>query len=150
MRFISYRDVGSKRASTRSVGAGSAGIEGYIEGKASSTATALSKATRPKTIRVLVAKKKTASLQSGQCELEGIGQLWLAKTHSISSPSQICNPSFVPDSMTHVPRLNANVSIIQRYRVGSATGKSVFNRGRPTISWYAKLLILSVMALSVR
>lgn len=75
MRFISYSDAGSRRASTRSVGAGSAGIEGYVEGNASSTATALSKATRPKTIRVLVAKKKTASLRLGQCELDRIGSL---------------------------------------------------------------------------
>ena len=68
-RFISYRDAGSRRAFTSSAGEGSAGIEGYMEEKASSIATALSKAISPKTIRVLVAKKKTASLRFGQCEL---------------------------------------------------------------------------------
>lgn len=75
MRFMSYCDAGSRRAFTSSVGGGSAGIEGYVEGKASSIATALSKAINPKTMRVLVAKKKTASLRVGQHELRRVNAL---------------------------------------------------------------------------
>lgn len=50
-------------------------------------------------------------------------------SYSISSPFQRCHPSFVPDSITHVPLFNARVSTIQRYRVGRTMGIRVLERG---------------------
>lgn len=52
-------------------------------------------------------------------------------------------PSFVPDSITHVPLFNANVSTIQRYNVGAKIGRKVLDFGRPMSSWYARLLFPS-------
>lgn len=87
-------------------GGGIGGGFGNICGKAHKMDKALSKATCPNTINMLVTKKNRAS--------------------SISSPSQRWTPNFVPWFMTQVPLFNANVSTIQRYNVGSKIGTAVF------------------------
>jgi hypothetical protein len=93
------------------MGEGHAGITGNRDGKACRIASALSKAMRPKTTNTLVIKKKNAS--------------------SISRPFQTCNPDFVPDSMTQVPRLNAMVSTIHKYKVCITIGTKELVRGSP-------------------
>lgn len=59
-------------------------------------------------------------------------------TYSISKCGHRCIPSFVPFSITHVPRRRARVSTIHRYRVGRAIGKRVLVQGRPSMNWYAR------------
>lgn len=94
-------------------------------------AKALSKAIRPKTMRIFVTRKKTASLKDRQLPAKVfVGRV----SYSISSPSQRCHPSLVPDSMTHVPLFNAKVSTSQRYRVGRTMGMRVLEKGSPIMN----------------
>ena len=75
-------------------------------------ASAWSNATKPKIIRMLVARKNAAS--------------------STSNPFQSCTSNFVPVSIDHVPLLRARVSTNHRYMVGKAIGISVLVVGRLT------------------
>lgn len=107
-------------ASMRMAGEGSTGGSGKMLGNVYRTAKALSNASCPKTIKVLVKRKNSAS--------------------SISRPSHRWAPYFVPGLMIQVPRFRANVSTTQRYTVGMAMGQNVFDNGNPRMNWYARLL----------
>jgi hypothetical protein len=105
-------------------------MDGKVSGNASVIAIELSNAISPNTTRMLVIRKKIASL----LPLAKWPDPQLSYAYSISSPTDKCTPSLVPDSITQVPRLNAMVSTIQRYSVGIAIGRIVLVQGNPTIN----------------
>ena len=70
MRLLSYTDGDTRSALTRRMGEGSEGITGNREGNVCRTARALSKAMRPNTISTFVIRKKKASLQACQTDLQ--------------------------------------------------------------------------------
>lgn len=94
-------------------GEGHSGADSNTSGNASIIANALSKAPSPKAIKMLVARKKTAS---------SISRLLISVT-----------PSFVPDSIDHVPRRRAPSSTAQRYNVVRLIGRRVLVQGRVTM-----------------
>lgn len=93
-------------------------------------ASVLSQATRPKTIKVLVRRKKTASLQI--VRIFKVARTVV--TYSMSRPSHKTTPYLVPEVILHVPRRNAKVSTTHKYNVGRAMGSAVFVQGKFTMN----------------
>lgn len=112
---MSYFIGSSRTALARRLGGGIYGTTGNSSGKAYRTASPLSKAIRPNTIKTLVKRKNTAS--------------------SSSKLPHRRQPNFVPDSIAHVPRPRASSSTIHKYTVGKTIGTTTQAGGSLIKKW---------------